>query len=641
MLNSSRPDEERSSDSFYCFDEFTLDSANFGLYRNGQPKPLPPRAFDLLLYLIKNRERVVEKQELFEQIWHESFVTDNALTRAIKDIRKELDDEAASPRFIQTVVKRGYRFIGELRDPPSKELPSGSAGVETDGEARHQHTTPEPGPTHLDNNNKIVVGLVILAILVSAGFYYFGRNDRQIRSIAVLPLENSTGDPEADYMSDGITESLINSLSRLPQLRVIPRSTAFRYKRREVDARQLGRELGVYAVVTGRVTRQGDNLFVQTELTNTTDGAQFWGERFSRKLSDIFLLQEEIARVVSEKLRLKLSNEEEKRLTKRYTENAPAYEAYLKGRYHLAKLTPEQVAKSVSYFEEAIANDHSFALAHVGLADAYSALALSLDLPPTEFYPKAKASAKKALEMDETLAEAHNALGFAIQFYDWDLNAAEDQYKRALELNPNSPEAHFASASLFTVWGRFDEALAEIQRAREIDPLDLRTNALEGRFLIVAGRADDAIDRLKKTIELEPNYFLAHLFAANAYTEKGMYEEALAEAAKARELSNDNAEAIATVGYILGKSGRGNEAISVLAELSKRAATRYVPPYSFALVYNGLGQLDETFKWLELGVEKRDPKMLFLRNGPQWNNLRGDARFNSLLERMNFPNKNS
>lgn len=317
---------EAHNGTSYRFDDIIVDLANFRVYKAHQARPLPPRAFDLLIYLIEHRDRVVEKQELFEQIWKESFVTDNALTRAIKEIRHELDDDAGDPRYIATVHKRGYRFIGDILDQsqlkPADGVELKDANENRDPAQSHE----EPGVPDRNKAVRIAVAsAILLSLVAAAGIFYFGRNEKQIRSLAVLPLENSTGNPEAEYMSDGITESLINSLSRLPQIKMIPRTTAFSYKRKGIDVQQLGRELGVDAVVTGRITQQGDNIVIQTELTNTGDGSQFWGERFSRKPSDIFLLQEEIAKVISRKLELKLSGEDERRLGKRYTEDARAY----------------------------------------------------------------------------------------------------------------------------------------------------------------------------------------------------------------------------------------------------------------------------------------------------------------------------
>jgi TolB-like protein/Tfp pilus assembly protein PilF len=479
---------------------------------------------------------------------------------------------------------------------------------------------------------------VFAVLIATAAALYFGRDESQVRALVVVPFENSTGNPEDEYLSDGITESLLNSLSQIPGIKVVSRTTAFRYKRKEVDTQQLRRDLGVDAVVTGRVIRQDDNLIVQTELTNTATGSQVWGERFSRKRADIFLLQDEIAKIISQELKLKLSGDDAIRLTKRYTGNPSAYEFYLRGRFHLAKLTPPEVQASVGYFQQAIATDPSYALAYVGLADAYSALALSVDMPANEVYPKAKAAARTALDIDESLAEAHTSLGFAIQFYDWDFRSAQNQYKRALELNPNSSDAHFGYASLFALMAQWDDALAEIERARAFDPLNLRINALEGRFLVLAGRVDEGLAKLQKTIELEPNYFLAHLFAANAYLEKGMYQEAIDEATRAKNLSGGNAEAIAWIAYSLAKWGKRDEARAVLEELKKSSAERYVPPYNFAVIYEGLNESEATLEWLERGVAQRDPKMLFLRSGPQWKKWHKDRRFNSLLERINLSN---
>ncbi|HET6670592.1 MAG TPA: winged helix-turn-helix domain-containing protein [Pyrinomonadaceae bacterium] len=622
-----------------CFDNVAIDRSNFRVRKGEELKALTPRAFDVLTYLIDHRGRVVEKQELFEKIWKETFVSDNALTRAVKEIRRELGDDAGAPRYIETVHKRGYRFIAELKDVPADRLDSEAAPEAAISPASIElgnQPTQGPAVTRL-KTPKVVAALVFAAlVIVVAAIIYFARTEKAIHSLAVLPLENASADASKDYMSDGITENLINSLSQLPQLKVIPRTTAFRYKGQQIDPQKVGRDLGVDAVLTGRIIQQGDDLIVQAELTNTADGSQRWGGRYSRKVADVFVLQEEIAREISNKLRLKLTGEDEKRLTRRYTDNAEAYELYLKGRYHLNKLTPPEVQISVSYFQQAIVIDRSYALAYVGLAAAYHALALSVDMPSTEFFPKSKAAALQAIEIDEGLAEAHAVLGFAILFYDWDWASAENQFKRALTLSPNSADSHFSYAGFLAVLGRHDEALTEIKRAREIDPLDLRVNTLEGQFLILAGHTDEGLTRLQKTIELEPNYFLAHLFAANAYIEKGMYTEAVTEATSARDLSGGNAEAIATIGYALAKSGRPDKARIALEQLKNRSAERYVPPYNFALIHNGLGEHDEALAWLDRGVEQRDPKMLFLRGRAQWNNLRDDQRFQNLLRRIGF-----
>ncbi|HVS82973.1 MAG TPA: tetratricopeptide repeat protein, partial [Pyrinomonadaceae bacterium] len=328
---------------------------------------------------------------------------------------------------------------------------------------------------------------------------------------------------------------------------------------------------------------------------------------------------------------------DEQRVTKAYTANPEAYQLYLKGRYHLAKLMLTETQKGISYFQQAIEIDPSYALAYVGLADGYRALTLSGEMPSTEYMPKAKAAAQKAIEIDDTLAEAHAEFGFIIFWYDWDWNAAENQCKRALELNPNSADAHQVYAHLLSTTGRHAEALAEIKRARELDPLNLRINANEGRFLIHAGRTDDALARLQKTFELDPNFWFAHWVASSAYIEKGMFAEAVVEARKAKEFLGVRTDATALGAYALAKSGKQAEARAALEELLKLSTERYVPPYNIAMIYNGLGERDETLAWLEQGYQKRDPRMVFLKVEPKWNNLRADPRFQDLLRRVRFP----
>ena len=477
--------------------------------------------------------------------------------------------------------------------------------------------------------------LVLAAAIVGLGVFLHARNTEvAIDSIAVLPFVNQSQNPDTEYLSDGLSESIINSLTELKDLRVIPRSSSFRYKGKESDPLAAGHDLGVRAVLTGRVTQRGDSLIVSAELVDVRDNKEVWGQQYNRKLADLLPLQTELARDVSQKLRARLSGSDGQKLTKTYTANAEAYQLYLKGRYHVLKLTLSEIQTGISYFQQAIAIDPSYALAYVGLADAYRS-ALAGDMPPTELLPKAKEAAQKAIEIDDTLADAHAELGFIIFWYDWDWTAAENQYKRALELDPNGADTHLFYAHLLSNTGRHAEALAEVKRARELDPLNLRTNALEGQFLIHAGRADEALARLQKTFEMAPNYYFAHFFAASAYIEKGMFPEAIAEAQKARELSGPtNSHPMGFLGYALAKSGKQAEARALLEELLKRSTERYVSPYNIALIYNGLGERDNTFAWLERGYEKRDQRMVFLKVEPKWNNLRADPRFQDLLGRV-------
>ncbi len=484
----------------------------------------------------------------------------------------------------------------------------------------------------------VVFSVLLLAAIALRSWSYVHRSSSasQIESIAVLPFVNASGNSDVEYLSDGMTESLINSLSQLPRLSVKARSSVFRYKGKEVEPQQVASDLSVQAILSGRVVQRGDNLTLYLSLVDGRNGNQIWGDQYDRKLTELVALQNEIARDVSQKLRARLSGADQQKVAKTYTANAEAYQLYLQGRYHVLKLTLSEVQTGISYFQQAIAIDPSYALAYVGLADAYRS-SLVGDMPPTEVLPKAKSAAQKAIEIDDTLADAHAELGFIIFWLDWDWSAAENQYKRALELDPNGADTHLFYAHLLSNTGRHVEALAEVKRARELDPLNLRTNALEGQFLIHAGRPDEALARLQKTFEMAPNYYFAHFFASSAYIEKGMFPEAIAEAQKAREFSGPtNSHPMGFLGYALAKTGKQAEARALLAELLKSSSERYVSPYNLALIYNGLGERDEALKWLERGYEQRDQRMVFLKVEPKWNNLRGDPRFQDLMRRVGF-----
>jgi serine/threonine-protein kinase len=489
--------------------------------------------------------------------------------------------------------------------------------------------------------HKLRTAMFVAALIAAAavGYYYLFATTIKtaINSIAVLPFVNESGNADVEYLSDGMSESLINSLSQLPNLSVKARSSVFRYKGKEVESQQVASELSVQAILNGRFVLRGDELALYLSLVDGRKGNQIWGEQYNRKLKDLVALQSEIALDVSQKLRARLSGADEQKLAKTYTANTEAYQLYLKGRYHLLKLTPPEIQTGISYFQQAVDIDSSYALAYVGLADGYRSFALVGEMPSTEFFPKAKAAAQKAIEIDDTLAEAHAELGFTIFWYDWDWNAAENQLKRALALNPNNADTHLFYAHLLSNTGRHAEGLAEVKRARELDPLDLRINGLEAQFLLHAGKPDEALAFLQKTLELNPNNWFAHMFASSAYIEKGMFAEAVVEASKSREINSANSQSIAQLSYALAKSGKQAEARGLLEEVLRSSKERYVSPGNIALIYNGLGERDETFAWLGRGYDRRDPKMVFLKVEPKWNNLRDDPRFKDLMRRVGFP----
>lgn len=480
---------------------------------------------------------------------------------------------------------------------------------------------------------KSVIAAIVLVASVGAAYLYFSRSAaRTIDSIAVLPFINASGNSELEYLSDGMTDSLINSLSQLPNVSVKARSSVFHYKGKDVDPQKLAADLSVQAILNGRVVQRGDDLTLYLALVDGRDGNQIWGEQYNRKLTDLISLQTEIAREVSRKLQVRLSGADEQRVTKNYTGNVEAYQLYLKGRYHLQKTGSSDIQTSISYFEGAIALDPSYALAYVGLADAYRAPAM--ELRPAEVIPKARAAAQKALEIDDSLAEAHSVLGWITFWSDWDWDAAENQFKRALELDPDSPDAHQYYAHFLSHTGRHEEALAEIKRARDLEPLNARTSALEGQFLLNAGRVDEALDRLQKTFELDPNNLAGHMFSASALIEKGKFHEAIDEARRGATYQVGGTRGKSILGYALAKSGKPTEARAVLEELLKLSKKRYVSPYNIALIYNGLGERDEALAWLEQGYEQRDVRMMFLKVEPKWNNLRSEPRFQDVLRRV-------
>ena len=458
-----------------------------------------------------------------------------------------------------------------------------------------------------------------------------------IDSLAVLPLINESRETQSDYLSDGITESIINSLSQLPKLRVVPRSTVFRYKGRDIDPQSVGHELGVRAVLVGRVLQLGEMLVIKTELIDVARESQLWGEQYRRKLTDIFELQEEISQEISEKLRLRLSGEEKKRLVKRYTENTAAYDLYLKGRYYTNKRTGEWIKKGIECFQQATDLDPGYALAYGGMADAYAFLASSTGgLPPVECYPKAKAAAMKALEIDESLAEAHTSLGFAHLLFDWDFTEAEREFKRALKLNPAYANAHDGYGFYLKATEQHEAAIRECQRAQKLDPLSLFATVSTGWAYYFARQYDLAVKHGRKALEMDPRFDFAHWIVGLALTQQGRAEEAVTSLNQAVILTGGAITFISYLGYAYGVAGMRAEAQLMIEDLEEVAKQRYVPSYYFAIIHLGLGDHDQVFALLERAFEERSGFLAFIKVEPMLDPLRDDPRFANLLERIGF-----
>lgn len=454
-------------------------------------------------------------------------------------------------------------------------------------------------------------------------------------SLAVLPFVNATKDPKFEYISRGITESLINRLSSVPTLRVMAWTTTFRFKGPSVDPREVGRNLGVRTVLTGKVTQRTGALNVQVELVNVADGSQLWGERYDRHVTDILAVQDEITAEIVKKLRLRLTREEQKALTKRYTENTEAYQLYLKGRYYSDRWTTEGMDRAIAYYNQAIEKDPAYALAHAGLAETYYGVSCQF-LSPREAMPKVRDAAMTALAIDETLPEAHTLLGIVRAFYEHDWAGAEVEFSRALDLNFGSALAHQWFGYYLTAIGRKEKAFGELELAQELEPLSGPVNLVLGLSFGMARQYEKAVEQLGKTIQMDPDFWLAHLWLGWAYEQMGRRNEALEELNHAFRL-HGSPYASAYLGYVQALAGKRAEAEMQVHVMEKQSEDKYVSPHHIAIVYVGLGDKDQAFKWLEKAYEHREEILVFLNVDPTWDSLRADPRLQDLVRRLGLP----
>jgi len=453
-------------------------------------------------------------------------------------------------------------------------------------------------------------------------------------SLMVLPFENAGGDETLEYLSDGITDGLIYSLSRIPTLKVMARSTVFRFKGQDVDPREVGQQLGVRAVLTGRVLVRGASLVVQAELVDVAKGWQLFGERYRRQLEDVLSVEEEIAQSISEKLKLQLTGEDKLRLARRQTEDPEAYQLLLKGRFHWNKRTEEGLRKGIEFFRLALERDPTYPLPYAGLADSYNILGFYAFESPRDAFPRAKAAAVRALELDGTMAEAQASLAYVLHYHEWRWAASEEAFQRALELGPNYAIAHQFYANHLVARGRFEEAYQSLARARNLDPLSLIINAAIGWMLHLGRRHEEAIAECRKVIDMDPSFVQSHLWLAQALEAKGRHDEAVEESRAAVACSDGSAVALAALGEALGLADRTDEARDMLDSLVSLAPRKYVSPFHRAVVWNALGVADETHHWLALAFEERSTDLVFLAVDPRWDRVREDARFVALCQKV-------
>ncbi len=556
-----------------------------------------------------------------ERILHRALQKDPA------DRYQHIDDMVSELRLIQktrlsTASGRIVRPVQEEHDtdrlpPPAAESPAMSrAGIRS-------------------NRSLLwLAGAIVVLIGIGAYYLFILKPRPSITSMAVLPFANTGSDPNAEVLSDGFTENLINGLSRLPGIKMMSRSSVFRFKGKDIDPREVGKQLGVGAVLMGRMSQRGDALSVSVELVDTRDNSHIWGEQYDRKSSEILSLQSEIAKDMSKQLGIALTGAQERQLTKKPTENTEAYQYYVQGRFYWNKRTRDGFEKAAQYFQRAIQTDSSYAQAYAGLADVYSLMGGYFILPPREAAEKCRVTVRKALALDESMAEAHTTLAALYDNFEWDWANAEREYKRALELNPNYATAHQWYGEFLGALGRIEEGILEIRKAEELDPLAPILYVAESYALVPLHRYDEAIERSRRALEIDPAFPRGHSALGTAYFVSGRYDEAIAEISRAYASSDSSLEYLAQLGHVYARIGKTEEAMNILNRFLQLSKDQYVAPYFIGQLYTGLGKTDEAFTWFNRAVDEHANAMEYLRLDPTFDPIRNDPRFTVLMKKV-------
>ena len=562
-----------------CFGQFEIDEKTGELRKGGTKIRLQEQPLQILQLLLEHPGEIVTREELRKRVWPtDTFVDfDHGINNAIKRLREALGDTAETPRYVETLPRRGYRFVGKIQS-----------------------------------------------------------NDHRVRSLAVLPLENLSRDPEQEYFADGLTEALITSLAKISALRVISRTTAMHYKGVHRPLPEIARELGVETVVEGTVLRSGDRVRISAQLINASSDMHLWADSYDRDLRDILVLQSEVARAIAKEIQITLTPREQVQLTQARPVNPEAYEAYLKGRYYWDKRRPDAIKRGAEYFQQAIEKDPTYAAAYAGLADSAGAAGFWGFAPPAETYARAKLAAQKSLEIEDT-SEAHTSLGFAFLHYDWDFAAAEKEFQRAIELNANYATAHQWYGHYFGYSGRFEQFFEEATRALQLDPLSLIINTSYAAVFWVGRQWDRAIEHCHKAMELDPSFVGLRWMLANVYEGKGMYAEAISQRQRAVELSGGAPVFVAGLGGTYAAAGDKPEALRIMRQLQELSKSHYVMSYWIALLHTSPEEKDVAFHWLEKAYEERSATLALIKVDPRLDFLRSDPRFDDLVRRMNLP----
>ena len=612
---------------FYEFGKFRLDAAARVVFRGNEIIPLYPKAAETLLVLVQSAGQVVDKDELLRRVWPDTAVEEGSLTRAISILRKTLGNGSEGQEYIATISKRGYRFVALVKEVEAD--PADSSRLRSPGLSR----------------SSVAVAVVVVAIL--GGAYAGWRMHRQPPAqrrvmVAVLPVQNLTGNLDREYIADGLTEEIIAELSSYSPERmgVIARTSSMAYRITSKTAQQIGNELGVDYLVESSLRSEGERLRITSELVRVQDQTHIWSASYDRTWRDLFALEDEVAQGIALNVGLKLQSPTRVHVVRRSSGKPDAYLAYLEGRYYWNRRSPEALERAISKFQQAIQLDPGYALAYAGLADAYASQCLIADVPPLEVFPKAKQAALKAVELDNSLAEAHTSLAYVRFWYDWDWSGAEAEFRRALDINPGYATAHQWYAEFLRLMGREEEAIRENRKALELDPLSLIIVMEAGLPYYFEAHYDEALSHYQKALDMDGNFGLTHCVLGWLYDDQGHYPAAVAELERARQL-DDSSAVLGSLGHVYAVAGRSREARSIVTELQRRAKTRYVSPYFLAMIYVGLHEDGRALDALEDAYAKHDWVLVWMSVARMMQPLRTQPRFIQLMQRLNLPQQSS
>lgn len=615
---------------FYEFGPFRIDPSERLLRRGEDLIPLTPKAIDTLLALISHPGDLIEKDDLLKIVWPDTFVEEGGLARNISALRRALGEGPDEVRYIETIPKRGYRFVAQVREV------SGDRGKQEPDPI----PTPPPAPPPPPPARRLwaVAGVMGLAVAIVAAVHFWPSKSVSggpTVSLVVLPFKNLSDDSAKEYFAEGMTEELINHLDRISALRTISLTSALAYKNTTKPLPQIASELKVESALEGSVSWSKDRVRILVQLVNAKTEKPLWASSYESDLRDILSMQSDMAGAIAREVQVKLTPEDEARLQRKklFKVTPKAYDDYVKGRHQWNRRSPAQVQASINYFQQAIQQDPNYAPAYAGLADAYALLgSIGVDvLPPREAMPKAEQAALKAVQLDDSLAEGHTSLAYAKMSYDWDWAAAEKEFKRAIELNPGYATAHQWYAHYELARGQLDEALAEMERARAADPYSLVINVGVGWCLYQSRAYDQAIDEYRKTLEMDPEFYLAHCTMGMAYEQKGMAQEAIQHYKTAMTLSGGSVFARSRLAHAYALSGNRQEAERILSQLLQLAHERYVPAVHIASIYEALGDDNHLIEWVEKALQERSDYLIYLGTEPTLDRLRSDVRVINLV----------